>query len=304
MRCIVVGLGVQGEKRAICAGKDYVSSVDPVNPKADFKKIQDVPLIAYDAALVCVPDNQKFHIIKYLIKNQKHILIEKPLLTNNLNMIKNIEKMAKQMKVVCYTAYNHRFEPHYIRMKKLITSGKLGKIYSCRMFYGNGTARLVKNSKWRDKDQGVLTDLGSHLLDTTKFWWDDIGEKFKFYSKNCFENRSPDHVIIGSEESSPRIELEMSLVMWRNHFTCDVLAEKGSAHISSLCKWGPPTFVYRKRVLPSGKPIERKITLKKKDPTWILEYEYFKNICKKSQKTDLSRDYWILKVLQKIQRGK
>jgi len=92
--------------------------------------------------------------------------------------------------------------------------------------------------------------------------------------------------------------------MWRNHFTCDVLAEKGSAHISSLCKWGPTTFVYRKRVLPSGKPVERKITLKKKDPTWVLEYEYFKNICKKSQKTDLSRDYWILKVLQKIQRGK
>ena len=106
--------------------------------------------------------------------------------------------------------------------------------------------------------------------------------KFKFYSKNCFENRSPDHVIIGSERSSPRIELEMSLVMWRNHFTCDVLAEKGSAHISSLCKWGPTTFVYRKRILPSGKPIEQRITLKKKDPTWALEYEYFKKICKKS----------------------
>ena len=27
--------------------------------------------------------------------------------------------------------------------------------------------------------------------------------------------------------------------MWRNHFTCDVLAENGSAHIESLCKWGP-----------------------------------------------------------------
>ena len=95
----------------------------------------------------------------------------------------------------------------------------------------------------------------------------------------------------------------MSLVMWRNHFTCDVLAEKGSAHISSLCKWGPTTFVYRKRILPSGKPIEQRITLKKKDPTWALEYEYFKKICKKSQKTDLSRDYWILKVLQKIQNN-
>ena len=75
MRCIVVGLGVQGEKRAICAGKDYVSSVDPVNPKADFKKIQDVPLIAYDAALVCVPDNQKFHIFSFLLMHILYLCI-------------------------------------------------------------------------------------------------------------------------------------------------------------------------------------------------------------------------------------
>ena len=40
-------------------------------------------------------------------------------------------------------AYNHRFEPHFMRLK-LIDANKLGKIYSCRMFYGNGTARLVK----------------------------------------------------------------------------------------------------------------------------------------------------------------
>ena len=44
----------------------------------------------------------------------------------------------------CYTAYNHRFEPHFVRMRDLIASGELGAIYSCRMFYGNGTARLVR----------------------------------------------------------------------------------------------------------------------------------------------------------------
>ena len=37
------------------------------------------------------------------------------------------------------------------------------------MFCGNGTARLVRNSLWRDKGNGVLGDLGSHLIDTTKF---------------------------------------------------------------------------------------------------------------------------------------
>ena len=51
-------------------------------------------------------------------------------------------------------------------------SGVLGKVYHCRMFYGNGTARLVRDSAWRDKGAGVLPDLGSHLLDTINFWFD------------------------------------------------------------------------------------------------------------------------------------
>ena len=45
---------------------------------------------------------------------------------------------------VCYTAYNHRFEPHFVRMREVIASGELGALYHCRMFYGNGTARLVR----------------------------------------------------------------------------------------------------------------------------------------------------------------
>ena len=75
-----------------------------------------------------------------------------------------------------YVAYNHRFEPHFVRMRDLIASGVLGRIYRCRMFYGNGTARLVRNSDWRDQGAGVLDDLGSHVLDTARFWFGDIGD--------------------------------------------------------------------------------------------------------------------------------
>ena len=79
---------------------------------------------------------------------------------------------------VLYTAYNHRFEPHFVRMRDLVKSGALGTIYRCRMFYGNGTARLVRNSDWRDQGAGVLADLGSHVLDTARFWFGDIGDEF------------------------------------------------------------------------------------------------------------------------------
>ena len=53
-------------------------------------------------------------------------------------------------------------------MRDLIASGELGKIFRCRMFYGNGTARLVRDSEWRDQGAGV-PDLGSHVLDTARF---------------------------------------------------------------------------------------------------------------------------------------
>ena len=89
-------------------------------------------------------------------------------------------------------------------------------------------------------------------------------DKFCLNSLHCHENISPDHAIISSEKNIPRIELEMTLCMWRNHFTCDVIAEKGSAHIESLCKWGPSTFTHRKRIFPSGRPLKNRLDLFKK----------------------------------------
>ena len=89
--------------------------------------------------------------------------------------------LARENRAVCYTAYNHRFEPHFVRMRDVDRVGRLGEIYRCRMFYGNGTARLVRDSAWRDQGAGVLPDLGSHLLDTALFWFGDLGEDFRVH---------------------------------------------------------------------------------------------------------------------------
>ena len=302
MRAIVVGLGVQGHKRRKFAGTDYVASVDPANPDADFKSVLDVPLDAYDAALCCIPDEPKFEVLSYLLERGKHVLVEKPLWSMMDGGVEALQSLARKAAVVCYTAYNHRFEPHFMRMRDLIASGELGRIYSCRMFYGNGTARLVRNSEWRDKGAGVLPDLGSHLLDTCRFWFGGVDEGYVVASANCFENRSPDHVVLQNESVSPRLELEMTLLSWRNHFTCDVFAENGSAHIESLCKWGPSTFTLRRRVLPSGRPPEEAVTLVQDDPTWAAEYAHFKQICARAATADLTTDAWLGRTLERLGR--
>ena len=290
MRVIVVGLGIQGNKRREHAGEDYVASVDPNNSEAEFNDIRDVNLDTYDAVLACLPDGPKVEILEYCLSHQKHVLVEKPLWAAQDESIDKLEKIAKSNNVVCYTAYNHRFEPHFMKMHDLIKSGELGKIYSCRMFYGNGTARLVRDSAWRDKGAGVLPDLGSHLLDTCRYWFDTDLSTFELTSAHRFENKAPDHVVISTVNQSLRIELEMTLCMWRNHFTCDILAENGTAHIESLCKWGPSTFTHRKRIFPSGRPTETQVTLVQPDPTWEAEYIHFKSLVESNAASNLSID--------------
>jgi scyllo-inositol 2-dehydrogenase (NADP+) len=299
MRVIVVGMGVQGPKRLAAAGGDVVGTVDNAKPGVSFRDLADVPLDSYDAALLCVPDQVKLPLIRSLVSAGKHVLVEKPLVAENAEAIQEIIEIASRTGAVCYTAYNHRFEPHFVRMKRLIESGELGRIYSVRLFYGNGTARLVRESAWRDQGTGVLHDLGSHLLDTVLFWFGAPDAPFVATAINRFENRSPDHVLLLSR-GTVSIELEMTLLSWRNHFTCDVLAERGSAHIESLCKWGPSTFRIRRRVLPSGRPPEEAVTLVQDDPTWAAEYSHFKALCEAGDPGNFENDIWINAVLKSV----
>lgn len=298
MKVLIVGLGIQGRKRLSVADKDVVATVDPFSPDATYRSIEEVPLNSFDAALLCIPDAPKIEIITYLLKNSKHVLVEKPLFAAHTSELERLRDLSASNKVACYTAYNHRFEPHFVGMKQLIESGSLGRIYAVKMFYGNGTARLVRDSDWRDRGAGVLPDLGSHLLDTMLFWFSNGDRNFSIHSSNRFENRAPDHVVFGSN-GTPNIDMEVTLLSWRNHFYTDIFAENGSAHISSLCKWGPSQLIVRERQLPSGRPNEKIVTLAQSDPTWDLEYAYFKNLCE-TGKNNIGNDIWINQVLSKL----
>jgi predicted dehydrogenase len=296
----VVGLGVQGHKRRAVAGKDAVATVDPIHPDAGYKRVEDVPLASYDAALVCAPDEVKIGLLSYLLGHGKHVLVEKPLFAARTDELRRLKDLAASQRVTCYTAYNHRFEPHFVRMKQVIDSGRLGRIYCIRMFYGNGTARLVRDSAWRDQGAGVLPDLGSHLLDTAQFW---LGKRFsglRVHSANRFENRAFDHVSFGAN-GDPVLQFEVTLLSWRNHHYTDVLAEKGSAHIESLCKWGPSTFTLRERQLPSGRPNEEAVTLVQPDPTWLAEYQHFKRLCEAGD-SNIDNDIWMNEALGALSR--
>jgi scyllo-inositol 2-dehydrogenase (NADP+) len=300
LRVVVIGYGVQGHKRAIVAGSDVVAIVDPVAHGASARSLAEIPADSYDAALLCTPDRAKLATIENLLSRGKHVLVEKPLVGSDAELAR-LAQLARQNAVVCYTAYNHRFEPHFVRVREALARGAIGTVYHCHLFYGNGTARLVRDSAWRDSGSGVLHDLGSHLLDTLMFWFGDVGWKFRIVSSRRFENRSPDHIVFAAA-GAPQIECEMTLLSWRNHFVCDVFGSEGSLHISSLCKWGPSSFTLRRRVLPSGRPPEESVTLLQDDPTWVAEYDHFQSLCVARRGGDIPRDRRLNAVLSDLAR--
>jgi predicted dehydrogenase len=298
MRIVVVGLGVQGRKRLAVAGPDVVATVDPVSPDARYQAIEHVPLDVFEAALVCTPDQAKADVLTYLLSHGKHVLVEKPLLVADEERILELAAMARTTGVACYTAYNHRFEPHLARLKMVLDQGAIGTVYLMRGAYGNGTAQDVKRSSWRDEGLGVLSDLGSHLLDLVLFLVGEPEGHFQVWNASCFETRAFDHVLFGTT-GKPVVELEASLVSWRNAFTLEVFGDLGSAHIDGLCKWGPSRLTIRRRVFPSGRPHEETQMLECADPTWKLEYQHFTRLCHTGG-TNLENDRWIHGVLTQL----
>lgn len=301
---LIIGAGIQGIKRLESVKKyfNFVGYVDPISTLSKYRSLKEVPIKLYDAAFVCSPDSTKKKILQYLIKNKKHSLVEKP-----LNLKKKeyeiLEFEANKNKIYLYTAYNHRFEQNIVNLKKLLEKKIIGKIYTVQIFYGNGTSKLVKVSKWKDNKTGVVSDLGSHLIDMIDFLFEKKNIKFKAIVKNKYENNSYDHATAYTKKKSKKnfnILIEMTYLSWKNTFKLNCIGKKGSLHIDGLCKWGPSYLTLRKRKLPSGYPSEKIKKIISKDMTWDLETKFFSDQIKKKTKTSLEKDKYIHDKIKEI----
>lgn len=307
LRTIIIGMGVQGHKRRKVCGKEFVAFADPNQEEAKYDSITDVPTTDYDAAIVCTPWDVTYEVTKYLVEHYKHVIVEKPLWTEGQKQLQELFTSAGNNKVVLYTAYNHRFEPSIIAAKELLDNEKIGKVYFSRMFYGYGSAKLVKQSSWQQGSIGILGGPVPHLLDITQFIFGGYSwsQNIELVSLDCFENETPDHIVFKINNGDIRVECEGTYLSWKNHFSIDIYGEKGSIHVNDLAKWGDCWIEWRERVLPSGVPTSQKVSWLIPDQTWQKEWDYFKKLVNTKQYVypqqinDMHYNYSINKLLKK-----
>lgn len=300
MNYLIVGFGNIGHKRKEALGKKCLATIDP-SPQsgADYQDARQIPdkiVKKCQAIVITVPRHTKLDLIKFWISQGKHILVEKPLVINQKEE-KELQKLIKKNQVIIYTGYNHRFEPHIVKIKKLISSGFLGKLYSARLVYGFGNVRQIIGT-WRESGLGAFEEIVPHLLDFSQFLFGYKTNDFKPLSLRQTEAKTFDYCLLTTVDF--KVLMEASWIRWKNTFMIEAFGERGSLHMSGLCKWGESELIIRKRIFPAGVPKEKRLIVKgPPDLTWIKDIKYFESIVKQ-KKNSLHSDLAISEALTKI----
>lgn len=276
MRIGIIGLGNQGKKRLKAHTNIIEWTVDPFNSDADFKEYSPDLGNRVDAIFLCVPDSFKRQYIFELTKSGKNILVEKPVILQEKDYEK-IESNLALNKSVFYEAFNHRYYRNILKIKELISGNELGKIYTCSYTYGNGTSSNIKLDRNRDMKYGVLSDLGSHLLDLHLFFFGNFEGTVQNVVLKKFENDSFDYVSFDLVGTS-NFRFEVSYLNWKNKFSIEVYGSKGFVKLSGLGKWEDSMLEVYERPLNPRFPTLTFRGQETSDPTWQYENLHFQGL--------------------------
>lgn len=168
-------------------GAKLVGASSP-NSAAEFAKAFDMPVHTTnwkelverdDVDLVCITTPPKLHCEQalYALSCGKHVLCEKPF-AMNVHEAEAMCRMAEGKNLLAVIDHELRFSPGIRHARKLIKSGKLGKIYFASIASHIMYKRDPMNhyNWWSEKDWGggAWGAIGSHLIDQLHYHVDTI----------------------------------------------------------------------------------------------------------------------------------
>jgi predicted dehydrogenase len=135
----------------------------------DYQKMIDK--MNLDFVIIATPTIYHAEAIKYAIKNDVHIFVEKPF-TLNPQEGREIVDMLQGTKLVNQVGYVIRFSDVFLKVKEFLSSGLIGDLLSFKMEMYGPTLLKSSKSSWRSKREsggGCLYDFASHSVDMINY---------------------------------------------------------------------------------------------------------------------------------------
>ena len=126
-----------------------------------------------DLLINCTPNQLHAEPCVTAVRNDKHVLCEKPLARNAIEAETMFEEALKAG-VKHMVSFNYRFIPAVLLARELISNGELGTLYHFRARYCDDSL-LNPNAlfSWRQDvrlaGSGAVGDLGAHIIDLARF---------------------------------------------------------------------------------------------------------------------------------------
>jgi predicted dehydrogenase len=150
------------------------------------------------ALVVSTPDDLHYPIVMDALDARVHVLCEKPLALNSDQANAMYEK-AEAMGVKHMIFFTWRWMPHFQYLHNLMDIGYVGRCFHCHFDFLGGYGRDGQYG-WRfdrQRGNGILGDLGSHMIDFARWFVGDIA-KVSAHLTTCV-----DRVGVNGEQLDP-----------------------------------------------------------------------------------------------------
>lgn len=131
-----------------------------------------------DVIHICTPHYLHVPMAIEAMKNGKHVLLEKPMALD-AQQAQQLVDCEEKYKVSLGICFQNRFNSTNIRVKELIESGCLGKIYSVKatLYWHRDEEYYLKSDwrgRWATEGGGLLINQAIHTLDLLMWFFGDV----------------------------------------------------------------------------------------------------------------------------------
>ena len=152
---------------------------------SNFKKMIDE--IDLDFVDIVIPPKDHLKLIKIATNNNVNIICQKPF-TNSYSEALEAVKLTKTNNVLLIVHENFRFQPWYLKIKKIIENNSLGELYqvSFRMRPGDGQGKdayLKRQPYFQKMERFLIHETAIHFIDVFRFLFGEIDTVFANLSK-------------------------------------------------------------------------------------------------------------------------
>lgn len=177
----ILGLGRIGKIHLenLCTripGVEVVAAMNPSEEGRSFAHRFKIPLVTdnalavlhhkdIDAIIICSPTSTHADYVIEAARSGKSVFCEKPL-DLSLDKVRETLKIVKEANIPLMLAFNQRLDPNFSALKKVIVSGKLGRLYTAHIVSRDPGPPPVSYIK---QSGGMFMDMTIHDFDMARY---------------------------------------------------------------------------------------------------------------------------------------